>query len=310
MTSQEETQTADEQQWKMILASTRPVRLRGDNHVTQFTRSSLDDAAEQVHHNYVPLRVEHLSFMPPIGIMNTAEVQETEDGEAELCVSATSIKKRCLVGDELDIPQLYADLESAVIPEISVELEYDRRNFDNDTITDIQQDFGDIARPVERWSELPPLEYLISIPVVWGAAIPVVLGATKFAGAFFDELGRTAGKALSTKISSWTRNSKQPDRTIVFGLRFKLSNGAYVCGYVLPSPDNIEPSVDRMLKESEKLASIAGIQNEHNIFPSMKEAAFFFDEEWHLGWWTDGESIFYTSWFQENPPDIDGVLGR
>lgn len=59
------------------------------------------------------------------------------------------------------------------------------------------------------------------------------------------------------------------------------------------------------------LASFAGLQQERGALPGMKRAAFMFlDGTWHLAWWTDGESVFRTRWFDEHMPDPGGILGR
>jgi hypothetical protein len=141
-------------QHEAFVASTRPVKLAGESHYTSFAREALEDMARQVEDECVWLNVEHLSFLPPAGRWRRAEVRPTDDGESELY----------MFGD--DLPQLRArepgqlkvDLgrlsESSDLP-ISVQLSYDRRNFDPDTAKEIQRESGGIARPAERWSELP-----------------------------------------------------------------------------------------------------------------------------------------------------------
>lgn len=90
-----------------------------------------------------------------------------------------------------------------------------------------------------------------------------------------------------------------------------MADGSSICGYELAAKGDVEEATDSMIKASETLAALAGMQNELRLFPAMKEAVFFLDDgQWHLGWWTDGETVFQTEWFERNPPDIDGILGR
>ena len=194
-------------------------------------------------------------------------------------------------------------LPSAAAPDLAVRILYDRRNFDPGVADVIEEESGGLAFPLERQSEFPPLEYVIAIPVVWGAV--------RFFGAFFDELGRAAGQGLSTKIASWTGESKDPSRTSVLKLDFELPHGAHLAGFVFAARGEIEPAVDDLLGAAEGLATIAGLQKDSGVLPGMKLAAYFLDEgEWELGWWTDGDSVIITNWFKENPPDVEGVLGR
>ena len=302
MAADQVTGASPEPVWKGILASTRLVRLRGEDRVVGFAREALEGMASQISQGFVPLNYEHLLFLPPVGRITTATVRVADDGESELHIEGHNLSTYAIV-DGPDVLAIANDLPEIFSPELSIELNYTPRNFDEDVAREIIEDCGDIARPDERWAELPPLEFAILIPVVWGAA--------KFAGSLLGALGQATGEALVAKMGSWARRSKQPNRTVIFALKFQLPDGANVCGYVLASPDNFESAIGSVLEASEELAVIAGLQNQTKVFPAMKDAAFFFDEgQWHLGWWTDGESVFCTAWFEGNPPDIDGVLGR
>jgi hypothetical protein len=130
-------------------------------------------------------------------------------------------------------------------------------------------------------------------------------------GAFLDQLGKAAGEALASKIASWTRRSKKPDRVAIFVLDFELSPRSHLCGYVLAPATELESAVNDAMQAAEQLASIAGVAKERDLFPNMKQSAFYFVEgSWNLAWWTDGDAVFRTDWFEQNPPDIRGVLGR
>ena len=302
MAADQVTGASPEPVWKGILASTRLVRLRGEDRVVGFAREALEGMASQISQGFVPLNYEHLLFLPPIGRITTATVRVADDGESELHIEGHNLSTYAIV-DGPDVLAITNDLPEIFSPELSIELNYTSRNFDEDVAREIIEDCGDIARPDERWAELPPLEFAILIPVAWGVG--------KFAGSFLAALGRAAGDALATKISSWAQRSSHPDRTVVFAIRFQLHDRSSICGYVLAAQDDLEAAIDGLLEASEMLAAVAGLQKEGRLFPTLKDAAFFLHEgQWHLGWWTDGESVFSTAWFEENPSDVDGVLGN
>ena len=297
-----EARTEDGRQWRGMIATTRPVRLRDEDRVVTFARTALDGMAQQINEVFVSLNYEHLEFMPPIGRIDNATVIIAEDGESELQITGSDMCNRfvSLARDPFALPSESPDVGS---PDLSISIMYEPRNFEDHVAQTIQDDLGDKAHPVERWAQLPPLEFAILIPVVWGAI--------RFAGAFLDELGRSLGAEIGARIATWSRRSKQPSRTVVFSLRFEIHDGSSINGFVLASSGNVELAVNSALDASEELATIAGIQRQANVLPSMKESAFFLEDgRWHLGWWTDGESVFHTRWFAENQPDVDGVLGH
>jgi hypothetical protein len=71
----------------MAGVTTRPVTLPSGE-VVRFTREALEGMAEQVKSaSFIPITAEHLSFMPPIGNMDDAEVIILADGHFELIVT-------------------------------------------------------------------------------------------------------------------------------------------------------------------------------------------------------------------------------
>ena len=248
------------------------------------------------------INYEHLVFLPPIGRIRNAQVIEMEDGEAELHFAGTQLPQ-FITENRPSIVQKISELPGSSVPEISVRLEYDRRNFHPDVGLWVEEDSGGLAKPVERWSQLPLLIFSLVIPVVWAS--------TRFFGSFFDQLGKTAADALSAKIRAWVKRSKQPDRTTVCELVFECSERTSISGFTFAEPDEIMVRFDAAIGAAGDLATIAALQNEIGFLPEMERAAFFFDgEKWQLGWWTDGERVTRTSWLEENPPDVAGVLGQ
>ncbi|MYB24182.1 MAG: hypothetical protein F4X37_03585 [Acidimicrobiia bacterium] len=194
-------------------------------------------------------------------------------------------------------------LQTSDCPALSVTTAFSRRNFSRDIATEISQDSDVKATPLERHAALPPLEYVLTILVVWGAM--------RFVGSFLDELGKAVGQSFATKLSSWSKRSREPERTVIFALSFELPAGGSLDGFILAPAAELESAIDSALSASEQLAEIAGVQNEFCIFPDIKRAVFFLHGSvWRLGWWTDGERTILTEWFRENPPDITGILGN
>ena len=201
MATEEAAQEPEQQIWKGLIATTRPVRLRGEDRVVRFAREALDGMAQQYTQKFVALNYEHLEFVPPIGRINFAKVEEAEDGEFELHISGPCLSNHT-IGEEPNVLELCADLPEVKLPELSFKLHYEPRNFEDDVSSEIRRDCGEFAVPVERWAALPPLEFAILIPVVWGA--------TRFVGSFLAELGRAAGVAVTKKSLPGQEEASSP----------------------------------------------------------------------------------------------------
>lgn len=292
------------EQFEAFVATTRPVRASGDRFSTAFTREALEDMGRQVEEGCVWLDVEHLAFMPPSGRWRGAELRVGADGESELFFRGIELPQRVATAELMEtLASLPEGLPESQVSELSTQLAFERRNFAPEVASQIHSEGPGLVTQYERWSDLPPLEFILAIPVTWGAS--------QFAGAFLKELGRAAGAGLAARIGSWSRRSKQPDRTAVFTLHFDLPNGASVSGYAFAEPGEVETQVNRSLMASEELASIAAAVSELNLLPGLKRAAYFLDgDTWRLGWWSDGDQVTRTQWFDAHPPDINGVLGH
>lgn len=281
--------------------STRAIHTR-DGSTVSFARSALESMVDQVEENDVWCVVEHLTFLPPVARWVRGEIQECDDGEADLYLYADELSSY-MATVTLDLDSLVTSLPVGSSPSLSPSIRFDRRSFDPEVAEWIEQDSDGLASPVEQWSEFPPLVYILTVPAVWAGI--------RFLGSFLDELGRAAGMSLASKLSSWTKRRKETDRKIVFELEFVCHDGASVSGFVITGTDDVESSVKEALSVCENLATLAGLHNDGVFLPEMRKAAFFLQEsEWTLGWWTDGDRVVTTRWFKENPPDAEGVLGR
>lgn len=292
--------------YQAVVASTRAVRLRGEEHITRLTRQALEGAAAQVNEQGVPFLVEHLGFLPPRGYFNRAWVRDAEDGESELCAELSPIPSRLAQTD------FHGNIDLTALPTtsaelLSIEITYDRANFDSQALDEIERSTSESVRPAERWAELPPLCFELLVPVVWGAGV--------FATARLARLGTLCADALHSKFSSWiaatARRSKDPTRSIIVEFVFVCPDDGRLSGFIMAPIDEIATAVDAGFQRIEDLAAIAGVQAESNILPRMRRAAYFFhNDAWHLGWWTDGTNVTIAPWYLENPPDAAEALGR
>ena len=105
-----------------------------------------------------------------------------------------------------------------------------------------------------RWSELRPLEWIIAIPVVWSAV--------RFAGFFFDELGRASAQALAKWLSNSSEGAQSPERDWVVTLRFEIEGSTRVYGFipVLSGAGDEEERISVGLSSASVVASLAGLQ--------------------------------------------------
>ena len=287
----------------VYMASTRPIQAAGNDHTTAFTRSALEDMADQVNRTGIWKTVEHLRFLPPLGVVKRAEVRDAADGEAEIFVQDVPPLPVLTYADDWGAFKGVSGVVPSKPPEVEVQVGFCRRNFSTQNADDIEEEIGDSASPFEEYSELPLLVFAVTIPVLWGVK--------QFAGAFLSRLGEIAAEEFAASIKRWVQRSKDPDRVCVVDLEFQLPSGAEIHGFSLAGLGGIEDAVSSALAATGELASIAGVQKERDFFPGLRKAAFFLDAEgWQLGWWTDGERVFQTKWFKDNPPDVEGVLGR
>jgi hypothetical protein len=288
--------------------STRQVRVAGTDHITQVTREALEGAAAQVSEGaFLPMTIEHLDYIPPIGRWHSAEVVEAPDGEFELELRGSSLRQLVPAGDDPTDILLQTELlpEADHPPVTDVRLNLVGRNYSTDSLEALIEEAPFEVEVEEKWSHLPPLIWTLSIPVVWGAC--------KFTGAFFEALGKESAESFARWLrAAWSR-SREPDRDRMLVLRFELGDGTLLYGFIPSEYDAGEAEENLLagLKQANTLAGFAGLQRERGVFPGMERAAFIFkDGGWHLAWWTDGAAVYRTHWFDRNLPDPAGYLGR
>lgn len=287
--------------------STRPAQIEGTDYITVVTREALEGMAAQVAEGFVPILIEHLSYIPPIGRWHSAEVIEAPDGEFELELRGSALRQLVPVGDDpRDILSLVDRLPEEDLPAATAELHYEARNFTSEELRSLQEAPPFPLKEEHKWSSLPPLIWTLSIPVLWGAC--------KFAGSFFETLGKESAEAVARWLRAARNRSKEADRDRMLTLEFELRDGSLIYGFI-PCRSQGDGDADAELiaglRDSGTLASFAGLQQERGVFPNMQRAALIFlDGRWHLAWWTDGDSVFRTRWFDDHVPDPARFLGR
>lgn len=287
--------------------TTRPVQITGDEFMTAFSREALEGMARQVLDGYVAMPPEHLSYLGPVGRWVDAEVVELDDGHSELLMYGAEVDYYTPTGsDPAVLDELDALPEAGELSDVEVFCAVELRNFDASDTKEIEASAPLPLRHEHKWAELPPLEWIISIPVVWGAV--------KFAGAFFEELGRVSAKALASWLKNWSIRTKEDDRDWIVTLRFGLPNGEIVYGFVpvRSKAEDLEERIVKGLNSAGVVASVAGIHAENRLIGDATQVALILDDRdrWQLAWWTDGARVYRTKWFDDNCPDPERFLGR
>jgi hypothetical protein len=285
--------------------STRTVELTTGERV-RFAKEALEGVASQVRSSFLPMHVEHLAVLPPVGRWVDAKVVEADDGEFELLMEGELIPQLVHRGEDFDpLALMPADTATGEVPKTTLRVLTESRNFED-------EDFQAIRRgaPIEvgqenRWASLPPLEWVFVIPVVWGAV--------RFAGSFFDELGRISAQKVAAWIEVSSKRSREPQRDRLVTLRFDLPGGGFVSGYIVgPHDGDAEAATADGLSAAGALAEWVGAQVELGLIPGLQRAAFVWNEgRWNLAWYvTDGSAVYTTRWFERNAPDATRILGR
>lgn len=287
-------------------ATTRPFRIPGETWTTRLTREALEGIIDQVTKGFVPMNVEHLDYLPPVGRWHGGTLIGCEDGETELQLRGRMLPQYLPSGDDPPDPtNRVSSLAAGGMPAEGMELHLELRNFTGEVQEELRQTAPFPLIEENRWSILPPLLWTLSIPVTWGAI--------KFTGAFFEELGKiSADKFVSWLKRMWSK-AEETNRDRILAFQFTLPNGGFITAFAFAGCDDPEPDagLGAALDRLGEVASVAGIQNKENLFPGLKRAAYIFDKgEWHLAWWTDGDAVIRTHWFDSNMPDAERFLGH
>ncbi len=286
-------------------ASTRTVELPTGERV-RFAKEALEGVANQVRSSFLPMHVEHLTVLPPIGRWVDAQVVEADDGEFELLMEGEYLPQLVRSGEDFDpFALLPGEAAAGKVPEMHLRVLTESRNFEEEDFQAIRQDAPVEIGQENRWAILPPLEWVFVFPVVWGAI--------RFAGSFFDELGKISAQKAAAWLEGSSRRAREPQRDRLVTLRFDLPGGGFVSGHIVaPHDGEAESTTAEGLAAAGALAEWVGAQVELGLIPGLQRAAFVWAEgRWNLAWYvTDGSAVYTTHWFERNAPDATRILGR
>lgn len=284
--------------------STRPREVLGAGYVERFTREALVGAAEQVASGYVRMDVEHLSFLPPVAHWHRAEVEDDDEDESELVVYGHYLPMRS--GEDFSLPADEGRDASPQVPEqlVDVAIGIEPRNFDPEVWDSLKSSSPLPVVEQAARSILPPLIWIISVPVVWGVA--------QFAGGFLKRLGETAGDKLVTWLADHARRARDSSRDNLVEVQFEVARNVTVSAFIELTP-SAQASVEELRRGLDGLgpvAHFAGVMKGNADTAHVRLVAFFYrDGVWHLGWWATEEAAHLTDWFQHNYPDPKRFLG-
>jgi hypothetical protein len=289
-------------------ASTRLVPL-ATGEMVRFTRDALESIIEHVERGFVPMTLEHLTFLPPVGRWHSGELVMAEDGADELILRGRYLTRLRPVDADPDLWRfLDARTEGAPAPPESVEIEhvgFAPRIFDDAAVERAKASAPVPVEEEERWSVLPPIEWVIAIQVTWAL--------TRFVGSFLDTLGRETAESLVRWLRELSAGAKDSERDRIVTLRFVLPDETYVYGFIPVAADNeLDVHVLPALDSAGRVAEIAGAQAAREILGECRQAAFLWkDGAWHLAWSVlSDDTVRVTNWFLANEPDPTRFLGR
>jgi hypothetical protein len=264
---------------------------------------------EQVESAFIPMTLEHLSFLPPVGRWHSGEIIKAEDGADELILRGRYLKRLRPVDADPD-PWQFLAARTAGSPSAPESIDIKHVAFASRTFEDAAVERAKATAPVlvseeERWSALPPIEWVLAIPVLWGL--------TRFAGSFLDTLGRETAEALVRWLRDLSAGAKDGDRDRIVTLRFAVPDGTVVYGFIpIAAADPLDAQLLPALDSAGRLAEFAGAQAAAGILGESHQAAFLWKNgEWHFAWSVHSdETVRVTNWFLANEPDPTRFLGR
>jgi len=202
-----------------------------------------------------------------------------------------------------DFGDPFAVTDDAVAGPSAVEatVEAEARNFDAATWSRAEEECPLPLRGHSKWSALPPIEWVITIPVAWGVA--------RFLGSFLDRLGSAAAESLVEWIKSTSQKAREANRDRFVTLDFDLDDGRQVLGFIpfvaeAEDLDYVRVAID----SSNKLAEVAGNLQDGLARDAHRIAYLFSEGSWHLAWFVTDEGAYLTEYFAKNVPSPDRFL--
>ncbi|MFL6123728.1 hypothetical protein [Actinophytocola sp.] len=264
---------------------------------------ALEGMLRQAREGFVVMNIEHLNVYPPFARWSDGEIRTLDDGEKQIYLFGEPIEQYVATADVPDPFGSAPDVDIAPFEgHIKASIEAEPRNFDQDTWASVRAESPLPIKEVSKWSALPPLEWLLAIPVIWGLK--------RFAGSFLDRLGSLSAEGLA----SWIRNSSQrsldAQRDRYLTISMELDGYRWVRGFVPFGPDDDETVIKEALDSAGYLAEVAGLQNE-GATQNAQQIAYVFDGlEWHLAWFIRDGVAYQTRYFADHMPQPERFLGQ
>lgn len=266
---------------------------------------ALEGALQQARSGFISMNYEHLDYLPPLGRWYDGRLVDCDDGETELELYGRALPQYVPIGPDPPNPlEVSGPLPLAnPISVHDLQLRLELRNFGPTLQDELRETAPFPVREEQRWAALPPLEIALLVPVTWGAI--------KFAGAFCEELGRTTAASLVAWLKRIWDRAEDPARDRLFAVEFMLPDATSITAFVIMKHDDPESEAAALeaVEHLGEIASVAGLHKERETLAGLKRCAYIFSEGcWRLAWWTDGERILRTHWFDENLPDPSRFL--
>jgi hypothetical protein len=269
-----------------------------------FAREALDKAAEQAGSRFIPIRVEHLSYLPPRGRITRAEIETAPDGESELVLHGTDLTALRAADMSLMPTTATSDEPTDTLDDITLTIE--PRNFTPEAWQRITSQAPVPITEAAAWAALPPLIVALAIPVTWGAV--------RFAGSFMSRLGEVAADDFYSWIRRTVRSARQPDREALVEIRFDIKDGGPAVIGITAFDGTSDASIADLRKAIDSaglLAEFAGSVAAGQQPAELRQCAFQWDSDrWRLAWWATDDAVYITPWLRQNYPDPQRFLGR
>ncbi|GAA1602681.1 hypothetical protein GCM10009789_65820 [Kribbella sancticallisti] len=282
--------------------STRVVQLTTGERVS-FAPEALEGMVRQARESFIAMNIEHLNMLPPIGRWSDGEVKTLEDGEQQLLLYGEFLQQY-VAKSEFDDPFRPEVLSEQGAPEIlTASISAEARNFDPEVWRDAVDESPLPVKETHKWSDLPPLEWVLVVPVAWGAA--------KFMGSFLERLGQEAAEAVVAWFKRTSRKARDAGRDRYVTISFELDDDRQVSGFIpFAAADDDISYVQAALGSAGMLAEIAGALNE-GASPGTHQITYLWDgSTWQLAWFVNDDGVFLTKYFTEHRPDPERFLGR
>lgn len=284
--------------YRGVIATTKPTVLTSGEQVV-FARQALEGMITQIDGGFIPLSEEHLTIYPPLGRVVSGSLEPTEDGYEALVIEGVTLP----IHDRDDDNDPFAS--SSDMPEeppesVEVNVQVETRNFEPEVWSELAVASPLPIHEVQKWSSLPPIEWLLAIPVTWGAA--------KFAGSFLERLGGLTADRLTQWIGRASDAAKESGRDRFVTLSFDLSDGRRLLGFVPFSAGTDLTELGTAVDSAGKLAEIAGVWRDATRVDAQIVAYLYSAGRWRLAWFVTNSMVFRTPYFVQHLPDPSRFL--